>query len=93
LSFDTRCKNRWQRRDNALTLIGVSVDDVTWARRLAQTGGARAIREGARLSVSELARELDVTPGTVSRWERGLRTPRGAAAERWAKLLRRLSAA
>lgn len=68
----------------------MKVEDVTWVRRLGRNGGARAIREGAGLSASELARLLDVTPGAVSKWERGQRSPRPVVAEAWAQLLRRL---
>jgi transcriptional regulator with XRE-family HTH domain len=68
----------------------VNLDDVTWIRRLARNGGARVIRESAGLSASEVARELNKSPATVSRWERGERVPRGEAAEHWARLLRQL---
>jgi transcriptional regulator with XRE-family HTH domain len=69
----------------------MEVEQVVWIRRLARNGGARAIREGAGLSVSEVARSIGVTPGAVSRWERGMRVPRSDEAERWALLLRRMS--
>jgi len=70
----------------------VNVDEVVWVRRLAQNGGARVIREGVGLTASELAREVGVSPAAVSRWERGERIPRADVAERWADLLRRISA-
>jgi transcriptional regulator with XRE-family HTH domain len=66
------------------------VAEVTWARRLAKNGTARLIREGAGLSTVELARELGVSPGAVSLWERGRRVPRGDVAERYAQVLRQL---
>ena len=69
----------------------MDVEKVTWVRRVARNGGARAIREGAGLSVSEVARELGCSPSAVSRWERGKRSPRGDAATEWAALLQRLS--
>jgi transcriptional regulator with XRE-family HTH domain len=68
----------------------VNVHDVSWVRQLARSGGARAIREGAGISGSEMARELDKSPSALSRWERGERVPRGEAAEAWARLLREL---
>ena len=46
----------------------MQVEEVVWARRLARSGGARVIREGAGLSASEVARLIGVTPGAVSRW-------------------------
>jgi transcriptional regulator with XRE-family HTH domain len=69
----------------------MELEHVVWIRRLAQNGGARAIRQGAGISLSEAARAIGVTPGAVSRWERGQRTPRMNEAQRWAELLRRLS--
>ncbi len=67
------------------------VEAIAWVRRLAKSGGARAIREGADISGPELARELGVSPSSLSRWERGLRSPRGDAAKRWAAALRKLT--
>jgi transcriptional regulator with XRE-family HTH domain len=69
----------------------MDVDQAVWVRRVAASGGARAIRQGAGLSLSEVAREVRCSVSAVSRWESGQRTPRGEAAERWAVLLRRLS--
>lgn len=68
----------------------MNVQDVSWVRQLGRNGGARVIREGAGFTASELARELGVSPATVSRWERGERVPRSEAAEEWARLLQRL---
>lgn len=48
---------------------------------------ARAIRLAAGLTVGDMARALGVTPGAVSRWERGLARPRGDAALRWHAVL------
>jgi DNA-binding transcriptional regulator YiaG len=67
------------------------VQTVAWVRRLARTGTARLIREGAGISGSELARELGVSRAAVSRWERGERAPKGDVAQAWAAILRRLS--
>lgn len=69
----------------------MNVEQVIWVRRLGRNGGARVIRESASVSASEVARELGVTPATVTRWELGQRTPRSDDAERWAELLRKLS--
>ena len=70
----------------------MNVEQVVWVRRVARSGNARLIREACGLSASEVARELGVSPATVSRWERGERSPRGKPAEEWAALLRRLAA-
>jgi DNA-binding transcriptional regulator YiaG len=56
------------------------------------SGEARQIRERAGLSAVALARQLDVSPAAVTRWEQGTRYPRGANATRYARLLRRLAA-
>lgn len=39
----------------------------------------KAIREGANISQTVFARHLNVTPLAVSQWERGERSPGGAA--------------
>jgi transcriptional regulator with XRE-family HTH domain len=69
------------------------IDELVWIRRAAATGTARAIRETAGLSLSEVARELGVTPAAVSRWERGHRAPRGDTAVAYAALLKHLMGA
>jgi transcriptional regulator with XRE-family HTH domain len=68
----------------------MTVEDVVLARRLARDGNARRIREASGLSASEVARALGVSPGTVCRWERGLRVPRGEVAGEWVALLKRV---
>jgi DNA-binding transcriptional regulator YiaG len=60
------------------------------ARRALSDGRARALREEAGLSQSEVARTLRVTPQAVTRWETGSRTPRGDTALRYARFLARL---
>ena len=50
-------------------------------------GRARQVRERARLSQAEVARALGVDTATVSRWETGMRLPRGRTALRLASLL------
>jgi transcriptional regulator with XRE-family HTH domain len=67
------------------------LERIAWVRRLARNGGARAIREAAGVSASELARAIDASPGAVSSWERGLRLPREEAALRYAHALEELS--
>lgn len=62
------------------------------ARHAIASGRLREVRERARLSQSELASAIGVTPACVSRWEAGQRLPRGDAAERLAAELRRLEA-
>lgn len=62
-------------------------------RRALRPAVARAIRREARLSMAEIAAELKVSEGTVSRWETGERQPRGARAGAYLKLLARLEAA
>lgn len=58
------------------------VAQVVAARRLCY-GAGRRWRQQAGLSVGELAAAIDVDPAALSRWERGLASPRPAAARRW----------
>ena len=60
------------------------------ARTAARTGEGVAVREAAGLSQGELARAVGISPGTLSRWEAGLRKPTGPAALRYARVLRAL---
>lgn len=66
------------------------------ARRAAQRDlpnldRCRELREAHGLTRADLAEALDVSAATVSRWERGLRRPRGAEAVTYLKALRRLA--
>jgi DNA-binding transcriptional regulator YiaG len=60
------------------------------SRRALSDGRARALREAAGLSQSEVARTVRVTPQAVTRWETGSRVPRGDAALRYARFLARI---
>lgn len=60
-------------------------------RALTQSGEARAIRERARLALSDIAQSIDADPSSVGRWERGERLPRGEVALKYARLLERLA--
>ena len=57
-----------------------------------QGGSGAALREAARLTRSELARAARINEATVWRYEDGTGTPRGEAALRYARALRRLRA-
>jgi len=50
------------------------------ARRQAQSGEGRRLREAAQLSLRELASQIGVDAATLDRWERGQTRPRHAAA-------------
>ena len=63
---------------------------VAKARSLASTGAAKSIRVAAGLSLREIAADLNVSPSTVLRWERGERRPRAQAAARYGHLLEAL---
>jgi DNA-binding transcriptional regulator YiaG len=58
---------------------------------MAKLGTARAIREDAGLSLTELANEIDVHRTTIHRWEKGTRRPSGGGAVRYLKALDKLS--
>jgi DNA-binding transcriptional regulator YiaG len=68
-----------------------NVNDLLTLPDLIASGRARTIREDAGFSATALARELDVNPSCVIRWERWERYPRGANARRYARMLRRLA--
>ncbi len=68
--------------DRALRLAAV--------RELADTGRLREQRLRSRLSLAEVAEAVGATAAAVSRWERGLRRPRGEAAIRYLDLLEQL---
>jgi DNA-binding transcriptional regulator YiaG len=68
-----------------------SVGDLLKLHDLITSGQARALRESAGISATALARDLDVNPAAVTRWEAGTRFPRGANARRYARMLRRLA--
>ena len=66
---------------------------ISRVRGLIASGQARRIRLNSHLELSEVARDLDVSPTTVWRWENGQRSPRGSVALRYARLLKRLDGA
>jgi DNA-binding transcriptional regulator YiaG len=65
----------------------LTLQELIRVRRLAATGAARAIREDAGLSLSEIADAAQVHKVSVCRWELGTRRPRGEAAERYLRVL------
>ncbi len=62
-------------------------------RTLLINGDARRIRLRSSLSLSEMARALEVSPPTLSRWERQQRMPRQKAALRYLALIEELEEA
>lgn len=67
--------------------------ELAWVRDAVATGKARRIREQANLTTGDVARAIEVTPVSVWRYEQQLRSPRGATALRYGRLLRSLEAA
>jgi hypothetical protein len=64
---------------------------VAEARRLTRSPAiCRTWREGAGVSLTELAGSIPCSPAALSRWERGLRRPRSDLAIAWAAALREL---
>jgi DNA-binding XRE family transcriptional regulator len=59
-------------------------------RRMAETGLCRAVREMADATLEEIGTEVGVSSSAISRWERGLRLPRGRRAGRYLEVLRAL---
>ncbi len=60
------------------------------ARTYASSGDGRRLRLAHCLSLHDLAETIGVTPGCLSRWERGDRMPRSEAGVRYAELLQEL---
>ena len=61
------------------------------AREALASGEAREARKTARVTVTEVAAELGVTPQAVSQWETGRRVPDAAHALAYARLLETLT--
>lgn len=55
---------------------------ISLGRQAAADGTLKQLRSSQRLTTREAGAALGVDAATVSRWERGLSVPRGAAAER-----------
>lgn len=70
-------------------------EDLARVRALCDSGAARAVRLGKRLSLREMADGVGdgVSPSTILRWESRERTPRGSAAIAYLALLDRLMGA
>jgi hypothetical protein len=49
---------------------------VSWVRRILKDGQARIVREEGAITLREMASAVGTDPGTVSRWECGLSSPR-----------------
>lgn len=69
-----------------LVLLGI-------ARRRAKDGSGRRIRTTAQVSMRLIADAVNVSEGTICRWEKGERRPSGDAAVRWTRLLNELDRA
>jgi transcriptional regulator with XRE-family HTH domain len=58
-------------------------------RRLPGPEARRLLREEVGVTQADVAALLDSTPSSVSRYESGARTPRGATLERYVEILDR----
>lgn len=66
---------------------------IALANKHIREGTARDIRRRAGVTQAQMAAAVGgIDESTVSRWENGNRRPRGAAAERWLKVLGELAA-
>lgn len=63
------------------------------AERYGKDGSARRIRTSGKVSMLLMSQSVGVAESTISRWENGLRRPRGEAAIRWVELLLELDEA
>ena len=69
------------------------VRDLTEAVRIARDGSAKALRQRLGVGVAAIGDACGVTGSTVTRWENGVRVPKGAAAISWVRLMRHLTEA
>jgi hypothetical protein len=83
-----RC--RWRATLNGMSILDDLLDEARARRSLPPVALRRLLRERAGLTQAELARSLDVDRATVSRWEAGIRAPRGRSWAAYAVLLERL---
>ncbi len=74
-----------------MTTPAETLSHMTSVRRAADDGTARKVRLAAGASLAEVGRASGVSKGTISKWERGLTTPRCAAALRWGQVLELLA--
>lgn len=63
------------------------LDELAAMRDRLASGEAKILRQGMRLSSSEVARNVGVSRAAIWLWENGRRWPQGAAALRYARLL------
>ncbi len=70
--------------------VAAVAERVRLRRRLPSPQMCRAIRASSGLSAAELADLMGVTRQAVSKWERGIRTPRGAHLEAYVAVLEEL---
>ncbi len=76
------------------TSASLALDDLLQISRIrahAVSGTARAMREGAGISLREFAGTLGVSPPTLSFWETGAVRPPAERALRWARALAHLN--
>ncbi len=77
-------------RSFQLDRLEVLLSETAARRALPDTVERRRLREGAGLSLGQIAWVLGVTRQAVARWEHGSATPRGDLAVRYRDLLERL---
>ena len=68
------------------------IEELRLERSLPSPRAARLIREMVGVSQARMARELGVHRTSVTKWELGVRRPRGAQALRYQELLEALKA-
>ena len=85
-----------QRRYICAKVLGmedtIDISRLAKARNLVRSGAAKSIREGADLSLTEMADAVGVNVATVWRWEQHQMMPRADAALRYLRVLEVLMA-
>lgn len=75
-----------------MTKRNIDVRRIAKARNLVRSGAAQSIREGADVSLAEMAGAVEVNVTTVWRWEKHQMMPRADAALRYLRVLEILMA-
>ena len=73
-----------------MTPTSRAVQQVAEARQFIASGEARRLREALDLSLVDVAPSVIADPSAIGRWERGERIPRGPAAVKYVRFLRRI---
>ena len=73
-------------------MSAITAHELARIRALVESGAAKSIRVSADVTTGEVARDAELDPSTIWRYENGHRRPRGDAARRYLRVLEEISA-